>query len=190
MSTAIERSLGSTALIAFLAPSVLYGCGSRSGLADLADVPIVEADAGGEYGIDAGTFDAADTFDARGADVTPADGRPAEDAPMHAVDASQPCVPLEPCACDGDGACAGSCTRTACALTTGLACVCSAPSTICGDPANGTCDCGFAFTDHCLKPLSHCLCTSCADAPGSLCVTDSEQSQICSGPFRSAFACP
>lgn len=98
-----------------------------------------------------------------------------------------PCTPLSQCSCDTDAAsCHDACVQTVCASS----CTCSAPKAICPDPKNGTCECGFALVDHCTKPDSHCLCTSCADAPGALCVTDAQQTQLCSGPFRSAFACP
>jgi hypothetical protein len=138
-----------------------------------------------DTGIDAFLVDAAD--DAPG-DVALQDGGITDAVTEAQVDANESCTPFEACA--EAGICGGSCVQTVCAPAPGPACGCSAPTAIVLDPANGTCECGFAVSDHCAKPQSHCLCTSCADFPGALCVTDAEQMQICSGPFRSAFSCP
>jgi hypothetical protein len=205
-SLLVARS--SLALTGFLAfPLGLEGCGGRSSAATAADASSADADVGRETGIDAFSVDAAndamgdvapqdagiDAFsidaasDAMG-DVAPRDAGSA-DAPTEAqVDASESCAPFE--ACSEAGACGGSCVQTVCAPAPGPGCSCSAPSSIVLDPANGTCECGIVVTDHCVKPQSHCLCTSCGDFPGALCVTDAEQTKICSGPFRSAFSCP
>jgi hypothetical protein len=119
-----------------------------------------------------------------------ADAQPSQDAADARPDVSGgACTPFGQCACDADAAtCPSACVRTVCGPPS--SCACSAPQAICVDPQNGTCDCGFVLNDHCVKPASHCLCTSCGDAPGAICVTDAQQSEVCYGPFRSAFACP
>jgi hypothetical protein len=180
-----RQGRSSLALSGFLAfPLGLAGCGGRSSAASVADASSRGADAGRDTGIDALWVDAAnDTTD----DVVPQDGG-IEDAPTEAQADANECVPFQACA--EAGGCGGSCVQTVCAPAPGPACACSAPSAIVLDPANGTCDCGFALSDHCVKPQAHCLCTSCGDQPGAVCVTDSEQMTICSGPLRSAFACP
>jgi hypothetical protein len=85
--------------------------------------------------------------------------------------------PLTSCTCGAT--CAGSCTP-----------LCNAPAAgICRDPANGTCDCGVALVDNCVKPGTSCLCPSCGDAPGALCVTDAQRAALCSGPAAGAYRC-
>jgi hypothetical protein len=143
----------------------------------------VESAAANDRAVDDGMIDSAPQSDALAdtASLNDADGQPDAEA--------GPCAPLGECSCGADaGACPNGCIRTVCGAPS--SCACSAPQAICVDPQNGTCDCGFALIDNCVKPRSHCLCTSCADAPGAICVTDAEQSEVCSGSFRSAFACP
>lgn len=101
------------------------------------------------------------------------------DASIDATDAS--CTPLDPCACSNPGGCIGS---SQCVTT-----MCGSGGGICADLRNGTCECGVALVDNCVKPASHCVCPSCGDYTG-LCVTDAQQAMLCSGRFRAAFRCP
>lgn len=184
------------------------GCGTSSTTETPADGSLdagnVDAVTGSDVEARDGTLDSAPALDA-GPDATsdgqtPFDGHPAVDGTPGA-DSSDvanpprdagPCTPLTACSCGADAAaCAGTgtCIPTVCG-SGGGSCACSAPPAICIDPGNGTCSCGVALVDNCVKPASHCLCTSCADGPGAICVTDAQQSDLCSGPFRPAFACP
>jgi hypothetical protein len=94
----------------------------------------------------------------------------------------------------GDGACAGG-PLSACAC--GAACtgpctpLCNAvpAAGVCRDPANGSCDCGGVMVDNCVKPGTRCLCPSCGDAPGALCVTDAQRTALCTGVSAAAFRC-
>jgi hypothetical protein len=187
--------IGSAALIAtFLgAAAVAAGCGAASGTSQGA--PDASMETGGfesgnaNDGPSDGMVDSAPPADALLDADSALDAGSAQDADGQTDGGVGPCVPLGQCSCGLDaGTCAAGCVATVCGPPS--ACACAAPKAICVDPQNGTCDCGFALIDHCAKPRSHCLCTSCADAPGAICVTDAQQSALCSGPFRSAFACP
>ena len=48
---------------------------------------------------------------------------------------------------------------------------------------------GGTIVDNCVKPAARCLCPSCADTPGALCVTDAQRAALCAGPNAAAFRC-
>jgi hypothetical protein len=86
--------------------------------------------------------------------------------------------PLTACACGTT--CTGPCARLCNAVPA---------SGVCRDPANGTCECGGVMVDNCVKPAARCLCPSCGEAPGALCVTDAQRAVLCAGPNAAAFRC-
>jgi hypothetical protein len=86
--------------------------------------------------------------------------------------------PLTACACGTT--CTGPCARLCNAVPA---------SGVCRDPANGTCECGGVMVDSCVKPAARCLCPSCGDSPGAVCVTDAQRAVLCAGPNAAAFRC-
>jgi hypothetical protein len=88
--------------------------------------------------------------------------------------------PLTSCPCSAGG-CTDPCLTT---CTEG-----GAPTNgICRDTNNGTCECGVALTDNCVKPGTSCVCPSCGDGTG-ICVTATQKTALCSGGFGWAFRC-
>lgn len=192
----------------------MAGCSSSSTLqstdsggADRGPDRVVVIDAPQEIASDGGADAPQETAPERGAD-TPFDVRAdgADAAPDMSTDrtdgadagidrASDAGMDGNDAGADGGGgACAGG-ALTAC--TCGATCtgqcapLCTAmpAAGICRDPANGTCECGGVMVDNCVKPGTRCLCPSCGDAPGALCVTDVQRAALCAGPNAGAFRC-
>ena len=149
-----------------------------------ADVtPDVPSEGGGDAPLDleADVRDAPPDLGADGSDAA-AEGGPDRpgDTDGSGGDTAGACGtgPLTACACGTT--CTGPCARLCNAVPT---------SGVCRDPANGTCECGGIMVDSCVKPAARCLCPSCGDAPGALCVTDAQRAVLCAGPNAAAFRC-